>query len=785
MIPNSWGAIDWWIPAAIMLLIAAAMIVWGYTRAKSGVAVKTGLMLIKLTAFALLLICLLEPNRSYERAEPGSNLVVVMADNSGSLQVKDNGQTQTRAELLKSRLESSSPWLGKIEKDFDVRKYTFNDRLRSVSDFSEYSAEETGSDIYGSLSAVSKRFEGRPNAGVLLFTDGNTTNDLAGRDLSKLPPIYPVVVGSTRPARDIGIVKVSTSQSNFESAPVSISTELITHGLAGDSVTVRLVDEKGKQLDKQEVRDVRDQKPFAVRFQLKPEDRGVQVFYVEAIDSSLLTEESPELHSDALKKSDEATIANNRRTILVDRGRGPFRVIYVTGRPNWEFKFLNRAISEDDELEMVSLIRLAKKEPKFTFRSHQGESTNSMFRGFGNQDDDTAEQYDEPVIIRLGARDAEELRDGFPKDEDTLFEYDAVILDDVEAEYFTQDQKSLLQQFVSRRGGGLLMLGGQESFDNGEFERTPIGEMLPVYCNQIPITNTNGEFRLDLTRDGWLQPWVRMNSTEDVEQRRILTMPGFQTINAVKTIKPGATVLANVKTDSGQQYPALVVQPFGKGKSAALLIGDFWRWHMKTPEKNNDLKKSWRQTIRWLVSDVSRRVEIETGKMPMSNRVSLIKVHVKDEKYRAYDNAKVKLLVTPPEGKPVELDAEPTGLKAGEYAAEFVARESGAYRVNATVTASDGSAIETRASGWVSDVNAEEFQTLVPNRALLQELADRTGGEMIELNDLDSFASQLPSKKVPITTTEIEPWWHRWSVFLVVVGLLVSEWGIRRWKGLP
>ena len=36
-------------------------------------------------------------------------------------------------------------------------------------------------------------------------------------------------------------------------------------------------------------------------------------------------------------------------------GGGPFRILYVSGRPNWEFKFLRRALQEEDELDLVGL----------------------------------------------------------------------------------------------------------------------------------------------------------------------------------------------------------------------------------------------------------------------------------------------------------------------------------------------------------------------------------------------------------------------------------------------
>ncbi len=104
------------------------------------------------------------------------------------------------------------------------------------------------------------------------------------------------------------------------------------------------------------------------------------------------------------------------------------------GRPNWEFKFLRRAIEEDQQVQLVALVRIARREPKFDFRGRAGESTNPLFRGFGKPGDETAETYDKPVLVRLGTEDAAELRDGFPKTAEDLYRYHAIIVDDLEAE---------------------------------------------------------------------------------------------------------------------------------------------------------------------------------------------------------------------------------------------------------------------------------------------------------------------------------------------------------------
>ena len=68
----------------------------------------------------------------------------------------------------------------------------------------------------------------------------------------------------------------------------------------------------------------------------------------------------------------EQTLANNSRLVVVDQGGGPYRVLYVSGRPNWEFKFLRRAIDEDKEVELIGLVRIARRQPKFDFRNAAG-----------------------------------------------------------------------------------------------------------------------------------------------------------------------------------------------------------------------------------------------------------------------------------------------------------------------------------------------------------------------------------------------------------------------------
>lgn len=778
--PNLWIASDWW-PAALLLGgLAFLFTLWSYARAELSWQLRIGCGLLKGAAVGLLAIMLLEPMRREERPVPGSNLFLLLADRSQSLTLKDEGQSKSREEQLADLLDRENPWQVRLGQDFELRHYEFDRQSASVADFNDYQANGDASSLNSALRTTIGRYQDRPVAGVILFTDGNATDlNAETQDWSTFPAIYPVTIGQAEPPKDIRLSRLTASETNFEAAPVTINSEVVAHGYAGESIVVELLDELGESLQQQVIDQVRDDRPFAVRFLTRPVISGPVFYRVRAFAKGKVEEfEQPE-------ESDEATLLNNERMVCVARARGPYRILYVAGRPNWEYKFLNRAVREDPEVELVGLIRIAKREPKFTFRARD-DGSNPLFRGF-EADAEEVEQFDEPVIVRFNVADQEELRGGFPKSAEELFGYDALILDDIEAEHFTEDQKSLIQEFVSQRGGGFLMLGGQESFADGDYDRTPISDLLPVYLSPSKALKGSQSFRLELTREGTLETWLRTRPTEREEARRLAELPPMKTLNRVGLLKPGATLLAQVRNADGDKYPALATQRFGKGRTAAMLFGDVWRWQLNRPDNESDeAGRTWRQVMRWLIAEVPRRVEVSVQHLDDDpNRPMRIQVKVYDEEYRPLDNAIVSLNLFTPDGSEINLSANPEYKSSGTYTANFASRNPGPYHVEAVAKADDNSDVGTAETGWVADPLAREFEALTPNAKLLESLASQTGGEVLEPNKLDDFVESLQQRKVPVTEEHIFPVWHKWSIFLLAVGLLIGEWGLRRWRGLP
>lgn len=777
---------SWRWPVVLGLALMAALIFWSY-RGRP-VRRRWWCASLKVLGLTLLALCVLEPQWTSQRVRPGANLFAVLADNSRSLQVLDAGAQAPRLEDLKRLLDPlAGRWQNTLADSFEVRRYLFDQRLQSVENFSGLKADGSATALGSALSTITDRFRSRPMAGVMLLTDGNATDlSTLPEDLSGWPPVYPVVVGGAGPARDLSVRKLSVTHTAFEDAPVTVRADVGISGIEGGTLVARLVDAEGKVEEEQKQTPASGAKTASFRFELKAAPAGL------SFHQFVVREEG---ESGAATK--EATLENNQQVLVVDRGQGPYRILYVSGRPNWEFKGLNRALQSDPQVRLTALIRVARREPKFSFLGRAGETSNPIFRGTDDQNKEETVGYDQPVLVRLNTAEENELQSGFPREPQELFGYHAVILDDVESEFFTRAQSSLLQKFVSERGGGFLMLGGMESFGEGGYARTPIGEMLPVHLDRPDTSPGLGPVQFDLDREGWLQPWARLRANESDERLRISGMPALRVMNRVRDVKPGAGVIATALDAAGKKVPALVVQRFGRGRTAGLMIGDLWRWGMRSPEARVDMEKSWRQLLRWLVADVPGRVALvaEPAADHPGGTVNL-QVRVRDAGFQPMDNASVSLEIEPvifaapgmEKGPPPEkliLQADPSMDEPGLYSVNYVPPDTGGWKATAKAVSADGGEEGRAVAGGAPDPASQEFRSLQPNTALLEELARRTGGAMVAAADLDAFAARLPQVKAPLMETCNEPLWHTPWIFLTAISCLIAEWGLRRTQGLP
>ncbi|MFM8357405.1 MAG: hypothetical protein ACKOET_02495, partial [Verrucomicrobiota bacterium] len=198
---------------------------------------------------------------------------------------------------------------------------------------------------------------------------------------------------------------------------------------------------------------------------------------------------------------------------------------------------------------------------------------------------------------------------------------------------------------------------------------------------------------------------------------------------------------------------------------------------------------------------------------PDSGQAVQLQVRVRDPRFAAVDDAAVRLEVEPqraagpspvpavaahPAGKAnttagspppqppaIRLRAEADATEPGLYTATFIPRTSGGFRVTARATNQVGAEIGRAVGGWSTDLAAEEFRSLQPNVALLDELARRTGGERVTPDQLDRLVAALPRRPAPLMEAWSQPLWHTPHLFGLALACFLAEWGVRRWKGLP
>ena len=729
----SWGGLALFL-AVVFLIVLGVAYAWTPVRGWR----RGALAGLKAAAVTLLLACLLNPSKQVIEPKPGENLLLFAVDQSLSLDLKDDSSEALRRDQISELLGESQRWLDRLEEDYQVQFYGVGEQLRPVQRAEADLGQDVLSELFGQTSQLLERYRDQPVAGVVVLTDGLATDSLASTSLAGQPPVFPVLLGGERPPIDLSLEEVTANPTNFETTPLIITTKLQQVGLDGAQVSVAVLAEDATELVRETV--LLSGNDGTVLNLEVPQFKGPLARY--RVVARLTDEVGPLGPLPLDSTSQEVTLLNNHKRIIVQREGGPFRMLYVAGRPNWEFKFLRRAAQVDSEIKLVGLLRLAVKEPRFAFLDRTMDSRNPLFDGFNSIDPEEVAEYSEPVLVRLGTLTDDELADGFPKSAGELFEYSAIILDDVNVDFFSQDQLDLLKLFVDRRGGGLLMLGGPQAFDQGGFDRSSLADVLPVYSETRPRPGSES-FRWQLTREGWLEPWTRLRETQDAETQVRAEMPGFYSINQVARIKPGAQLLGTLETPQ-LALPGLATQPYGRGRSAALMVGDLFRWKLQTPADNplvkakepaaepphkDDFGQAWRQLLRWMVADLPQRVAASSRAKAGSTPSREIMIDVRNREFLPDDTADVKIVITYPNGEQVTESARWT-LTEGQYQGEVVLNGEGYYQVECVAVDRDGQPIGTALTGWTWEPTGDEYRGLILERAPWQEWADKSAGKI-------------------------------------------------------
>ncbi len=677
--------------------------------------------LLQLAMLALALFIVWEPSLVVRSLKAGENAIAVMLDTSESMGFADG--EQSRMQQAQGALASDA--FARLGSDYSLRRFFFSRDAVATDDFGKLPAPGSETAVSGSLLQVLRQARTSAVGAVVILSDGgDNEGTLESEQLAEIAslgvPVHTIGVGRERVPEDLELQEVLAPERTLPGTTLSARVT-IRHDGAG---VARLK--------------VYDGDKFLASREIALPDTGTVT--TGFVDFGLQEPGFRDLNFSLDGKEGETELRNNVRARVVQVPETPSRILYVEGEPRWEYKFMRRALDDDKSVRLVSLLRV---------------SPNGFYR--------------------QGVDDPKELEKGFPTEARELFGYDALIIGNVQAAWFTPEQQQMIADFVSERGGSLLMLAGSSGLGDGGWVNSAVGELLPAQLPGNSPSFHRERASVVVTARGSRSPMLRL-SDDDAENGRLWgSLPELADYQVLGALKPAAISLLNVRIADKQQ-PLLVTQLFGRGRSWILATGGTWRWQMSLPIEDQRHEAFWRQLARGLVADTPERFELTARSR--GDHV-LLRAEVRDEKYKPQQGVTVTVVATPETGEPLTVDLRPSADQPGVFEADVAAGSSGLFSVEAMARRGGETLAATRVAIRHESSRAEYF-SVRQNRTLLEQLATVTGGRYWTADQLDGLPEAIRYSAAGVTQQEIRALWNMPAIFLLLLLLKAGEWLLRR-----
>jgi uncharacterized membrane protein len=699
---------------------------------------------------ALVLVVLWQPAITVAELKPQQNIIAVLVDDSRSMGISEDGSTR-QAQAVKA-LQNGV--LDSLNRSFQTRLYRVDDVPARIDDLKELQPTAPSTRIGDSLKQLSEETSDLPIGAVVLLSDGgDNAGGISPDAISALRarhiPVHTVGFGREHAQHDVELEDTVIAPRALADSRLAAKITFHQRGYAGAKINLTVRDVSTNQA-----------KVLAARTVTLGPDGNVQT---ETLMFDIGGAGAKTLQIAAAPLAGEENTANNTLTRVVNVGSEARRILYIEGEPRWEFKFIHQAEEDDRMVHIASMVRTSENK-----------------------------------VLFQGTTEPKELAGGFPTRAEDLFAYQGLIIGSVESGYFTPGQQELIKEFVDRRGGGLLLLGGQFALADGGWNASTIADLLPTVLPTQPgtfhreadpwrgTTHTTAE----LAPAGMDSIITRVVDDPAANAVKWKKLPYLMDYEDPGTPKPGADVLANMITPEGRKLPLLITEHFGHGRTGIMATGGSWRWQMSSPLGDTAHDLFWQQLLRWVVSDTPGHVTASVpAQMLLDNGAVTLTAEVRDPQYNPAADAKVEAHILGPSGVSALVEMAPVPDSPGQFQAAWSAPKTGAYLTEVTAQRVDPETGKFKELGrdvltfQRMDGVAENFHT-EQNRELLERVAAQTGGQYWKPADLGKLASGIPFSEGGVTMRETKDLWNLPLVFLVMVLLRFSEWWLRRKWGI-
>lgn len=732
----------------VLVLLALAILSYRRTTRPLTPGWRIALTSLRACSFLLLGFLLLDPGVLVSEVNPQETYIAVLVDDSQSMSIRDKANLPSRHEQVMELLYGWENVLARLGETFQVRAYRFSDIAQRMVGSQDLTLHGSRTSLGQALEQVSNELSAFPLAAVVVISDGadNSEHDplqFLEKRGDEQPPVFTVGIGATSIDRDISIASVMVDRAQLQDSVYQVHVDLRQRGYHGQTARISIAGDRGVVAE-QRVELPGDDKVQRYTLELKPQEQDILLY-------QLSVEE----------KAGETIRENNRHTFFVDnRPRDPLNILYVEGQPRNEYKFIRRAVHGDRSLRLATYLQTGPRK-----------------------------------FLRQGITSPEELSRGFPRTEEELFHYSAVVLGQVDRSLLNDQQLELLQEFVARRGGGLLQLGRPDE----SLLDSVLRDILPVELlreSQLPSYLQGGarrgdhpagmEFTPRLTREGEYSPLLRLESLTSRNRERWSKLPSLQGVHVTGPPKLGATVLLEHPDLRLQNsaLPVLTLQRYGAGRSMLLATSSSWRWQMMMPHDDDSHQRLWRQQLRWLAEAAPKRLSLnlDRDQYTVGETVS-VRAQLLNKAFQPDNQGLLWLQIKSPDGAVTEEAMSWEMEKDGSYRHSFIIEQEGIYDLTVRVPSEVDNELQAKSPLLVAP-SRREFVRPAMDDALLKRLANNSGGRFYTADNVHQLVDDITFAPNPYSKLQVHSLWDQPLFLILLLVLLSVEWVLRRMKGL-
>lgn len=752
------------LPAWAWVIIASVCVIaayWSYSRLLGPKRARWSLAALRTLLLVLVMVLLCGPQLTKQNERVERDWVVVMADRSASMTIRDvdtpKGR-ESRDEQLQGALATARPALDALAKARNVLLLGFDSGIYDLpADAPPAPPAGQRTAIGQSVDLMLRRLAGKPLAGVVLLSDGRSTDEVSRTTLRELvsaqTPVFVAPLGSDKPLPDLALTKIDAPSAAFigDVVPVTVSLDQL-----GDTSTpltgkVELVDDAtGLVLDTKPIPDSGGK----VSLSSQPEQVGNRTWTVR------LVLDKPDL-------SDE----NNHASFAIELADRPIRVAYFDGYPRWEYRYLKNLLVREKSIRSAILLLAPDR------------------------------RYIQEGSEPLGS---------LPRTQAEWNNIDVVVMGDLSPGLFSEDQIHSLRELVATRGGGILWIGGP-SATPAAWRGTALADLLPftlgtdgtgdlpqwvgpVVLRPGPAADRYGVLKLGARPS---DPWPAELDTPS------LGWPLLRWAQQLdpRTIKPTAEVLgiaqgaSSTSPEAGAppvpSAPLILTMRYGAGRIVYVATDETWRYRYGRGESLQE--RLWLPLIRLLARESLGRSgkpavlttdpERSIANQPVQVTLRLVDQALIDARPVS---ALVKIVRKGDAGKPdteTDLTLRPEAgaddsQPPSALSATWTPTDPGHYTLSGADALLAGLDISAKAEVSLPD---DELRTPQTDHASLAALAQATKGRVVPPDQLASVFKELPNRELRLLgAPDIETLWDKPLAWTLLISLLTFEWIGRR-----